>query len=147
MYSSDPYAATGPPTQPPTQAPTQAPTMTPTESPVCQDTPGWKNYKGNGCDKYAAKGWCVNGGFAAGSEWTGSPTFKREDFPKSDKCYKRGQAADECYNYPADNCCVCGKGKSQAETTCKTKRQIATYDEAGSCDGRCATQLGYRCCP
>jgi len=34
-----------------------------------------------------------------------------------------------------------------AVALCKTKRQLTPRDEAGSCEGRCAENIGFRCCP
>ena len=50
------------------------------------DTKDWVNGDGYGCASYASR-WCENGGAKEGQEWT------------------LGQR----YNYPENNCCVCGK--------------------------------------
>ena len=52
----------------------------------CIDTPGWNN-GAYGCDTYKSKKWCEGGSAAPGSQWTLGKQF----------------------NYPEDNCCICGK--------------------------------------
>ena len=52
---------------------------------ACVDTDGWENGAGRDCNSYASNNWCENE--AIKEDWTsGSP-----------------------YNYPENNCCVCGK--------------------------------------
>ena len=57
---------------------------------ACVDTVSWVNGHGHDCKSYG-KQWCENGAAKAGSEWTLGST----------------------YNYPENNCCVCGKVKTQ----------------------------------
>ena len=77
-------------------------------SSVCVDTPNWTNDNGYNCQNYAENGWCANGAFADEYKWTGSP-----DQGSGSSC--EGHLTDEhtncamVYNYPADNCCECGK--------------------------------------
>ena len=57
---------------------------------ACVDTDCWDNGYGHDCKSYGER-WCENGAAKAGSEWTlGSK-----------------------YNYPENNCCVCGKASTQ----------------------------------
>lgn len=76
---------------------------------TCTDTPGWLSGQQNSrhpkrtCDVYA-KNWCANGEFKPGLEWTGKAGVQHPN------CRKWG--SNDCgalYNYPADNCCACGK--------------------------------------
>ena len=64
----------------------------PNSASVCNDTPAWENGVGYDCNNYG-KRWCENGTARPGEEWT--------------------LGAE--YNYPENNCCVCGKrnGKYQ----------------------------------
>ena len=59
---------------------------------TCTDTPNWNNslYQFD-CDYYESAGNCANGDFVSGKEWTGGKN----------------------YNYPEDNCCVCGKSSKK----------------------------------
>ena len=52
-----------------------------------EDTPGWDNGTGRGCQTYASEGWCAGGAVAHGHEWT----------------------AGAAYAFPEKNCVVCGK--------------------------------------
>ena len=54
----------------------------------CVDTDSWENGHGENCISYANR-FCQNNGANLGSEW----------------------ALGSTYNYPENNCCVCGKGK------------------------------------
>merc|ERR1740117_1024624 len=45
---------------------------TATTQAVCIDVPGWVNPYGNGCYSYVWNGWCKDGAFVAGKEWTGT---------------------------------------------------------------------------
>lgn len=83
----------GPTTPHPTEKPwdgrTVEPTATPTFGPtvsgfVCEDTPGWDNFYGMGCDNYEDFRWCTNEGVA---EWS----------------------LGSNYNFPEENCCICGR--------------------------------------
>ena len=56
----------------------------------CVDTDCWENGYDHDCNSYATQ-WCENGAANTGSEWTLGST----------------------YNYPENNCCVCGKGNTQ----------------------------------
>ena len=56
------------------------------ESMPCSDTPGWLNGQDLDCNAYERQ-WCHEGHANTGSEWT----------------------LGAKYNYPEDNCCVCGK--------------------------------------
>jgi len=60
---------------------------------TCSDTPNWANPHGYGCDAYQSQGWCANGGAAPGKAWTLGASFQ----------------------YPENNCCVCGKSADSAE--------------------------------
>ena len=73
----------------------------------CVDTPNWDNNNGLNCQDYAERGWCADGCFADGNEWTGSP-YKTCEGSLTDG---RTNCA-MVYNYPADNCCECGKSGS-----------------------------------
>ena len=53
----------------------------------CTDTPSWNNGYGLDCRSYGARR-CANGAARPGLEW----------------------ALGAKYNYPENNCCVCGKG-------------------------------------
>jgi len=84
---------------------TPTPSATAPTSAACVDTPGWKNNFGFGCAAYASHGWCANGGFPAGMEWTGKvngPGKAGTDCPPGTNCAS-------VYNNPGSNCCVCGK--------------------------------------
>ncbi len=73
--------------------------------PTCQDTDGWDNLHGENCASYESKKWCVDGSFTVGNEWNGQRggpgKFATDCLP--------GQDCAPPFNYPADNCCVCGK--------------------------------------
>ena len=56
----------------------------------CADTDSWVNGYEQDCKSYS-KRWCENGAAKPGSEWS----------------------FGSYYNYPENNCCVCGKGKTQ----------------------------------
>lgn len=60
---------------------------------VCEDTIGWENNRGKSCTDYTT--WCADGLFRVGSEW----------------------AAGEVFNFPEQNCCVCGKGSLKASAS------------------------------
>lgn len=81
----------------------------------CFDTPQWVNinpwdYK---CEDYEERGWCEYnadnvGGFAAGFEWTGAPIAN----PHCEGFLDPRNGIENCadvFNYPAKNCCACGK--------------------------------------
>jgi hypothetical protein len=53
---------------------------------LCEDTAGWKDYRGKTCRDYET--WCAAGAFRAGAEW----------------------AAGKAFNFPEQHCCVCGRG-------------------------------------
>eukprot|EP00965_Chrysotila_dentata_P221497 6192413-Pleurochrysis_carterae.AAC.1 len=55
---------------------------------ACKDSPRWVNPYGATCDDYRLQGYCADGGFVSGQEWTGG----------------------EGFGDPAGSCCVCGKG-------------------------------------
>ena len=57
---------------------------------ACVDTESWVNGHGHDCKSYGEQ-WCENGAAKTGSKWTLGPK----------------------YNYPENNCCVCGKGKTR----------------------------------
>merc|ERR1719329_384331 len=40
-------------------------------TPNAVDTPGWSNGSGHSCESYGALGWCADGHFIEGFEWTG----------------------------------------------------------------------------
>ena len=54
---------------------------------TCSDVAGWSNGQNDDCDSYKTKGYCANGAFVAGKEWTGGAAYK----------------------FPERNCCACGK--------------------------------------
>ena len=58
----------------------------------CVDTPGWANQNGCDCDCYEDK-FCVDGAAKPGYEHTLGSVYKN----------------------PEDNCCSCGKGRSQSK--------------------------------
>ena len=71
---------------------------------MCEDTPKWTNPVGKRCKDYEENGWCKNGAFAAGQEWTGAENvFKCPGYEKD------GRDCAEAFNYPGRNCCACGK--------------------------------------
>jgi len=55
------------------------------------DTPGWENGKDKTCSTYETAGWCTDGTINPEFEWTTGAMF----------------------NYPEQNCVVCGKGKAE----------------------------------
>ena len=59
----------------------------------CIDTPSWVNGHGYDCNSYG-KRWCQDGSAKPGKEWT----------------------LGAKYNYPENNCCVCGK-KQDVDTS------------------------------
>jgi hypothetical protein len=64
-----------------------------TTTSVCTDTPNfWNGYYG--CAEYARRPWCAGGAFSPGQGWTGGSR----------------------YNYPENNCCICGKPATTATT-------------------------------
>jgi len=76
-----------------------------------RDTPGWNNNHGYTCASYARR-WCKNGAFRGGLEWTGSPTQGAGSTCAPHLTSTNTNCA-MVYNYPADNCVACGKGKVQ----------------------------------
>jgi hypothetical protein len=78
------------------------------QEPTCQDTDGWDNLHGENCASYESKKWCVDGSFTVENEWNGQRggpgKFATDCLP--------GQDCAPPYNFPADNCCVCGKKAS-----------------------------------
>jgi len=69
----------------------------------CLDTPYWNNGM-NDCDSYVTNGWCKDGNFVSGMEWTGSPDTR--------ECNNYNEMNETCakrFNFPAKNCCACGK--------------------------------------
>jgi hypothetical protein len=73
--------------------------------PTCVDTPGWSNPAGFTCAQYASNGWCANGGFPVGMEWTGKATGPG----KVGTLCLPGMNCATAFNNPGGNCCVCGK--------------------------------------
>ena len=71
----------------------------------CVDTPSWANGYGETCNSYAIK-FCENGAAKSGNEWALNGT---------------------AYNYPAENCCVCGKTNDG-----KDNRNIVQYTYSDS---------------
>jgi len=71
---------------------------------ICVDTKGWTNGL-IGCNIYRINKWCEDRAFVPGSEWTGSrdatDCHGHEEHP--------GQSCAERFNFPAENCCICGK--------------------------------------
>jgi len=83
----------------------------PAGSTPVEDTPGWQNNFDHPCEDYEFFGWCHNGDFTPGSEYMGSPDVG----PGSGCGHQLNNEKTNCamvYNYPADNCVVCGKGKA-----------------------------------
>ncbi|CAE7249371.1 unnamed protein product, partial [Symbiodinium sp. CCMP2592] len=84
------------------------------------DTLSWQNNFGLSCETYISRGWCSNGGFTAGFEWTGKEAYLDQstvpqDCQESILFQQAGNCA-EFYNYPGRNCAACGK--SAAEANC-----------------------------
>jgi len=76
-------------------------TDTPAPEYVCTDTVDWYNLYSSeyDCAYYVSNGWCVDGGFLAGTKEEGGT----------------GWTSGSDFNCPEDNCCACGKGPA---TTC-----------------------------
>jgi len=69
----------------------------------CQDTPGWFNGFDLSCKDYS-ENYCKGGKLLEGFEWTGDP------HSTDCKGYNEpGQTCGELFNFPSENCCVCGK--------------------------------------
>ena len=73
------------------------------------------------CGQYALNNFCKNGAFVAGKEWTGKEgnilsCSKNVPSTKYPTCAAY-------YNYPGQNCVVCGK--------CKSGRNIITFRLTG----------------
>jgi len=68
---------------------------------VCTGTVDWYNLYSSeyDCAYYVSNGWCVDGGFLAGTNEEGGT----------------GWTSGSDFNCPEDNCCACGKGPA---TTC-----------------------------
>ena len=78
----------------------------------------WHNGFGFNCNFYRAFGWCADGKFASGMEWTGAPGW----YPDGKAWLKlhqgwmaRSKGAScgifcEIFRNPAKHCCACGKG-------------------------------------
>jgi len=94
----------------PTPAPTRVPTP-PFEVPGVIDTPGWQNNFNGGCELYEALGWCANGDFGPTFDWTGSPHVGKGT-PCETQLTDTVTTCAAVFNYPADNCVVCGKGRT-----------------------------------
>jgi hypothetical protein len=105
-----------PTSAPPTPAPPSTPIPPPT-TPACEDTPGWENAYRVSCSGYADNGFCEDGDFRPGEEWTGGPS----------------------YGLPEENCCVCGKGYQTA--LCEDTAEGAV-DNAG---WTCMDWFGWSC--
>jgi len=82
----------------------------------CVDTPGWTNTHGFNCAHYESAGWCEydangKGGFNRNFEWTGTPD--RSNGFVNLQCMPAMRPGDlscaDAFNYPAMNCCACGK--------------------------------------
>ena len=91
-----------------------------------EDTPGWDNGTGRGCQTYASEGWCAGGAVAHGHEWT----------------------AGAAYAFPEKNCVVCGK--ESAKVCHCVHGQAATgaacfHDGAQICSNTC--WAGYHSVP
>jgi len=101
----------GPTFPAPTEAPwdgrTAEPTLIPSFAPtvsgfICEDTPGWDNGYGMGCDNYEDFRWCTDEGVV---EWS----------------------LGETYNFPETNCCICGRERTLLEeinTLQQEKREV-----------------------
>jgi len=69
----------------------------------CTDSLSWRNMDGRSCTAYFREGWCSDGRFVSGFEF-GAPGYTAEE------CSRRGNPnCDALHNYPANNCCECGK--------------------------------------
>jgi len=83
----------------PTSAPTAAPSAAPTKAPTlpCEDTFGWDDGAGNGCESFTdpASPICRDGAVTEGNE----PNIGMD------------------WNYPERHCCACGKGPPTAAPT------------------------------
>ncbi|CAE7252069.1 unnamed protein product [Symbiodinium sp. CCMP2592] len=82
------------------------------------DSQFWQNNFGESCASYVSKGWCNDGGFAAGFEWTGKEQYLDQSTvpqacQKSSSFQQDGNCA-EFYNFPGRNCAACGKGAKAA---------------------------------
>ena len=84
----------------------------------CEDTADWNNNYGHTCAAYANNGWCSDGSFGTGYEWTGSP-LQGAGTPCAAYFTASKTNCAEVYNYPADNCCACGKGEETVPTESK----------------------------
>jgi len=67
------------------------------------DTPGWNNNFGYTCSNYASHGWCADGAFVAGKEWTGQ---RGATHSACENTHGNPDCAN-LYNYPGENCVVC----------------------------------------
>lgn len=83
------------------------PSLPASSSQTAVDTPGWLNGAGHTCESYDASGWCANGSFTEGFEWTGALGVTHAN------CAGAADCADR-YNHPSDNCIVCGKKAAAA---------------------------------
>ena len=82
------------------------------------DAQFWQNSVGLSCANYVSRGWCSNGGFTAGFEWTGKEQYlDRSTVPQECQDSISFQQSGNCaefYNYPGRNCVACGKGVTAA---------------------------------
>lgn len=65
---------------------------------MCEDTLKWQNLSGKRCKDYEDNGWCKNGAFLAGQEWTGA-----ENVFKCNGYEKDGRDCAEIFNHPGRN--------------------------------------------
>lgn len=77
-------------------------------SPIAVDTPGWLNGNGHSCESYGSLGWCADGHFIEGFEWTGAVGATHA------LCAGAADCAGK-FNHPSDNCVVCGKKAAAAQ--------------------------------
>eukprot|EP01062_Namystynia_karyoxenos_P055275 TRINITY_DN4603_c0_g1_i2.p1 TRINITY_DN4603_c0_g1~~TRINITY_DN4603_c0_g1_i2.p1 ORF type:complete len:836 (+),score=197.46 TRINITY_DN4603_c0_g1_i2:110-2617(+) len=83
---------------------TPAETRAPAGSPgVCVDTPGWKG-RTLTCELYSSRGYCKDGRIT--NPVVGLPSEQCQDLP-----------CDAYWNYPAENCCACGKAAAGGTPT------------------------------
>ena len=92
--------------------------LAPVAKKVCKDKPGFTNGYGHGCQNYVKHGWCKNGAFVAGQEWTGGVRFK---FPENSCCAcNRNLKQGAVQSYPMPATTTWAQAKTQCESYGKT---------------------------
>jgi hypothetical protein len=103
---------------PPTTATTTTATTAATTSAECIDTADWVNDRGYNCDTYKNNYLCINGVIGSytgtGSRW----------------------------NFPEDNCCVCGKGNQGAKRKKRSADSMLVANEK-RCSGTLESVEGF----